>query len=1012
MQRDMDRFDSPDVSRISPSLPPSETVRGNPTTPRLRTNSAASSFARPTEASRRHSTGLQHSSSRSNLKASTTKDAKVPASPRAPKPLPKSPAAHRHSYHELLGRKASTSSLRSDASTNSLASSVASRSPRQSPTSPRRVRTLSTPARPSEPQLRASSSKPNSQKGSVSSHPRSPPNDEERDSNGSSRPVRQGGHSPSPAFNRSQSMQSSMQLTQPIARQRHNSTSSLASSISSHSHDDSEEEEEEVHERERNWNNPHPKWTHHSPRAPSPLPRSRPSSPLPMSLPSATPAKSTLSHPTERTRHDSLIVPGSPSVSSSSRTARRSPSPQPGTSRLPRANNTKGQSPKSPNVTPHLGKRANQTVDSSRTIDLSTISPERPKMSRPTSLHGSHLPMRASTVTHPPPHPAGASRSPNSHSRSQSVPSIVVDEHASGTDDLFTTSDAATPPSIQRVLPLSPSPSTDADEPDSAPPILRRSTTPDISLKHTRETSDESRLQRSLRSPPSPPPSPPTETRNGSNSSILVTPPRKTALSSPPHLEYKTPSPPKNLPELPGPPSSDDDTGPLPPSPTFRTPARALLSGNQSTFKTPAPPGAWSATPLPSLKDKLIPHQEIEPDPSQRSPGFSGEQNFSFPNYPKTPKPPGGWQDTPAIPPRTLNMPMLEDDDSAVDSGLATPAPSLGRSSGLPFATPAPPGAYAVTPTPRKSILKVRFEEEAPTSDPASTDAEEGKQELDSFPSFSLPSPTSPSRGHKRATSVRLLDSSGQSKVDDDVPSQPQRPQSHKRNVTTVRIVDSMGREIEPSPLLDLSVVKDEAENSVELSSEESIALTRDEALARVKRGLSDLTVGLQELEGTHSFSSDDPQLRKLKDISETARQAQDGLKATLSTKNNGKLSSLKRKLSNVLWPGSSRSALVIASVFHVILFYFLLRLLTTSAHKYFLTTYYDPFYPDIHMYTSIPTPQRQTPLFRAALIGGDWKTMAGSFWETLALTFLHYQQDMWERWGHNSAQNMLWPPE
>ena len=166
------------------------------------------------------------------------------------------------------------------------------------------------------------------------------------------------------------------------------------------------------------------------------------------------------------------------------------------------------------------------------------------------------------------------------------------------------------------------------------------------------------------------PPSSPSEPSQQMYSLSLQTPPRRPSLQTS-KLEFLTPSPPKNLPDLPGPPSEDDTD---PDIDNDRTPVNPNQDndflGNLTAMKTPKPPGAWMVTPPPAARDP-------PPRPSSTPPE-------------RTPPP--------------------------SNPAFATPGPSsLSRSSSMPMQTPAPPGAWAPTPggsLRKKSILKVRFDVE------------------------------------------------------------------------------------------------------------------------------------------------------------------------------------------------------------------------------------------------------------------------------------------------------------
>lgn len=303
-------------------------------------------------------------------------------------------------------------------------------------------------------------------------------------------------------------------------------------------------------------------------------------------------------------------------------------------------------------------------------------------------------------------------------------------------------------------------------------------------------------------SPPlSPPPSDPILS--------LATPPRSQSLSSS-KLEFKTPSPPKNMPELPGPPSSSEDET------DDHTPERHL---DFSSMKTPKPPGAWSITPR---RDPLIRSHSL-PDSADE---FGGETTTS--------------------------------------SGLATPVASLSRANSLPPQTPAPPGAWLATPGSerRRSILKVRFdvESEQSASEPHPTgngsvshpngsplvnpsevsfddttptpkapshflsdDAIEVKEEV----AMPVTPRSTPPSSLRKSPGIRVLDAFGREQIEP-VKSEPATPNT-PRSKSTIRIVDAMGREVEEA-----------VDNTNEVNIEEP-PVSHNEALRRVRQSISEL---------------------------------------------------------------------------------------------------------------------------------------------------------------------------
>lgn len=305
---------------------------------------------------------------------------------------------------------------------------------------------------------------------------------------------------------------------------------------------------------------------------------------------------------------------------------------------------------------------------------------------------------------------------------------------------------------------------------------------------------------------------------------FLTTPPRRQASSST-NVEFETP-PPKGLPELPGPPASEEDEGD---AETDSPPAR-LDGGSHldfSSMKTPKPPGAWSSTPLPSRRDPLV--------RSHTLPDFDG---FG---------------------------------ESTSEGGLATPVASLSRASSPPAQTPAPPGAWLPTPSSdrRRSVLKVRFDVESeqsasdiPVNGHAYAEDTDGSQPRSPGEgSFEVSTPkantiglppsvevkeeevdlpvtprSTPPPSLRKSPSIRVVDAFGRERmpsnednfVHDSAPASP--VPNTPRNKGVVRIVDAMGRGVEEMN-----------------TGEGDIILGHNEALRHVRQSIADLATGLND---------------------------------------------------------------------------------------------------------------------------------------------------------------------
>lgn len=308
------------------------------------------------------------------------------------------------------------------------------------------------------------------------------------------------------------------------------------------------------------------------------------------------------------------------------------------------------------------------------------------------------------------------------------------------------------------------------------------------------------------------------------NTSSPSTPSRRSTPKSS-SRKFKTPSPPRSLPDLPTPSSSDESE----PKPWKLARTAASSKGHQdyANMATPKPPGGWLQTPGPShvkqdqggsgtstTSPQVV--DECPSDPATPARAASAAQQS------KTPKPPGGWLSTPA-PAYTSISPQPEK-----AQGLLTPLPSLSKGTSIDLKTPAVPGGWGITPTARKSILKVRFNPETPPNQNGSTWSEQAHEELPATVAHSI---LRKSRV-PHTPSIRVVDAFGREQE-----SNMSTEADAHRTQQALRVVDAMGHEIQE---IDDMPVQDE-KNLNQLSS-------RTELLSRIRRGLDDLVIDLDDV--------------------------------------------------------------------------------------------------------------------------------------------------------------------
>jgi serine/arginine repetitive matrix protein 2 len=100
-------------------------------------------------------------------------------------------------------------------------------------------------------------------------------------------------------------------------------------------------------------------------------------------------------------------------------------------------------------------------------------------------------------------------------------------------------------------------------------------------------------------------------------------------------------------------------------------------------------------------------------------------------------------------------------------------------------------------------------------------------------------------------------------------------------------------------------------------------------------------------------------------------------------------------------------------------------RFATVRARELFLTTYYDPFYPDLHLYTTKPDTLRHSVV--SSMIRSPswsvfslpytfrrygWRAVAEQIWDSFSLFVWDCQRQAWEAWGaEDQLRGTSWPP-
>ncbi|KAI0266730.1 hypothetical protein BC834DRAFT_1032479 [Gloeopeniophorella convolvens] len=897
--------------------------------------------------------------------------------------------------------------------------------------------------------------------------------------------------------------------------------SSPAGSV--HDIGEDKEEEEVVHERERNWGARQPKWTHTSTqkRALSPNPAASHSRVRKQSLESDSSApggppltRSPNSHLKHKRNVPSASVPPqrlSPQPASLSPEIHKDSkhSVMPTSPRSPQPNGRAHDKPM--RVPPHLSPRPTSPIppaNGGADVKATQGSPpytsrfgwqfprSRPQLPEFGAETESSSPERSPSPVHrPPSHLSGSTSRSHIPVRSPGkVPRVEMGKsgeakpftrgHKRATTE-FAEANGAIPPRIH--FEPAPEPETESEtEPEVA---VEHEATNVEALRESDESSQDAPtpVARPIEIPPHEQPQPPAgddpfahseRTPNDASSMDidtsapavpppldttpsfeLSTPPRRASLSSS-KIEFKTPSPPRGLPDLPGPPlSSEDetDTGDLLPE---RQGGENQL--NLTTMKTPRPPGAWAATPAPAP----VPARSQTPQPASSS----AEAAKSA---------------------RARSNSLPQPSFAELKPSLVTPVSAFSRASTLPSRTPAPPGAWMATPGSlrRKALMKVRFEA---VSDSTASDADAGakkdeseeslpvadwnttplaRPQLNASDSMSEPSfndvkssspaqvpsasangnaqepgaqdakvpktPTTspPRRRHpRRSPSVRLVDEYG--RAQEDPPVTPARRDAREQSAsmrmpgggplktprtTSVRMLDAMGREVE-----------DASEHN---DSEDTVTETRysrQEALARMKRAVADLQEGLSAVDSASGAALDDPRLGELHELSKAARDLRVKLATSLQQAQvRPKYGSLKESMRRSRFLPNFLPELAIGPwnswlfvtifVLQFVLFLVMYRMSKIHAKQQFLTTYFDPFYAELHLHPNKPELNYDANLFsfirRSALEPSQLERLGVQgpldyITHTISAAIAEAQRYIWNTWGViNDDQVKAWPP-
>ena len=575
-----------------------------------------------------------------------------------------------------------------------------------------------------------------------------------------------------------------------------------------------------LHERERNWDSPRPVWSFSSPhRNESPMSNNSNSSPhrhthfrartASMSSTEDSYNPASMPSPFVRQRHHSTtslsrpgLSPSSPAVNGKAPVynPQASPSVRRPSSSTSLRSNSEGLSAK------RLGKTPSFSGGKLR----ETAKPLPSNASKPSSSPASRLyrPSRAAASV--------ASSTPASHifaaqtddesemSSSESDPLKVV----TGLAPPRLLDDQADPQSQELTPTLRTLPPPSSDSPDRVGNLELASS----------QTTERAFPRSSVPSLPEMP-------------TFISTPPRQPSSSL--KLEFTSPSPPHDLPELPDPPSSDEDD--------TKTrwnvrPSRSFDANKTSMLKTPKAPGAWVDTPAPARRPRSYSDTSLRRDSTTKEgsvPSSAAAGGFSMM---QTPRPPGGWLATPApTKPQYVDQSVetdteldteAESDANPVANGLLTPAPSERYRD---IQTPAAPGAWVQTPGARKEVRFDPGANETREFANGESDASDAVgSSVNSFTQTGSP-PTTPdqqTRSPRKTPGIRILDAYGNEQVE-----------ASPRRRAGVRILDQLGQYVEESTL---------EESSRDITLPDG---GKREVLSEVSRRIKELSAEMHEVD-------------------------------------------------------------------------------------------------------------------------------------------------------------------
>jgi len=246
----------------------------------------------------------------------------------------------------------------------------------------------------------------------------------------------------------------------------------------------------------------------------------------------------------------------------------------------------------------------------------------------------------------------------------------------------------------------------------------------------------------------------------------------------------------------------------------------------------------------------------------------------------------------------------------------------------------------------------------------------------------------------------------------------------------SVRIVDAMGREVQQSGnVLKVDTVEEE--------------LSRVQSLARMRESISSLAREMDDIDSSPSSDdeSDEGRFKELDEVSTKARGKREKLNQTLHAVQSGeedwkaKYGSLRASMrKSISFPSgapdrpfsrsrTSRMVIGLVALVQVAFILYMLRLSHVRSQQLFLTTYYDPLFPDLYLHLTHPerfaqSPENVTPPWSIHHVPDTWARFGlvgvlSEFAGNVTLQISDWQRQVQELCRTTYTRtDMPWPPQ